>query len=90
MMIRLHARHNHMDQARGLFFEMLEWRYGYHILRYHLSFSHLHFSCVLIFTYYRNFLNLTKSNFPECSFISTLLFSLWLLYSIKNYYMEFQ
>lgn len=32
MMIRLHARHNHVDQARGLFFEMQEWRYGYQIL----------------------------------------------------------
>ncbi|KAJ8437045.1 hypothetical protein Cgig2_025892 [Carnegiea gigantea] len=26
MMIRLHARHNHVDQARGLFFEMQEWK----------------------------------------------------------------
>lgn len=26
MMIRLHARHNRTDQARGLFFEMQEWR----------------------------------------------------------------
>lgn len=26
MMIRLHARHNHIDQARGLFFEMQKWR----------------------------------------------------------------
>ncbi|XP_002529506.3 pentatricopeptide repeat-containing protein At2g41720 isoform X1 [Ricinus communis] len=26
MMIRLHARHNLTDQARGLFFEMQEWR----------------------------------------------------------------
>ncbi|KAG5555735.1 hypothetical protein RHGRI_006395 [Rhododendron griersonianum] len=26
MMIRLHARHNQTDQARGLFFEMQEWR----------------------------------------------------------------
>ncbi|GMP61748.1 hypothetical protein CsSME_00024089 [Camellia sinensis var. sinensis] len=26
MMIRLHARHNRIDQARGLFFEMQEWR----------------------------------------------------------------
>ncbi|WVZ62444.1 hypothetical protein U9M48_012196 [Paspalum notatum var. saurae] len=26
MMIRLHARHNQVDQARGLFFEMQEWR----------------------------------------------------------------
>ncbi|GFY96208.1 tetratricopeptide repeat (TPR)-like superfamily protein [Actinidia rufa] len=26
MMIRLHARHNRADQARGLFFEMQEWR----------------------------------------------------------------
>lgn len=28
MMIRLHARHNHVDQARGLFFEMQKWRYS--------------------------------------------------------------
>lgn len=28
MMIRLHARHNRIDQARGLFFEMQKWRYG--------------------------------------------------------------
>lgn len=28
MMIWLHARHNRMDQARGLFFEMQEWRYS--------------------------------------------------------------
>lgn len=27
MMIRLNARHNRTDQARGLFFEMQEWRY---------------------------------------------------------------
>lgn len=27
MMIRLHARHNRIDQARGLFFEMQKWRY---------------------------------------------------------------
>ncbi|KAL0453113.1 UNVERIFIED_CONTAM: Pentatricopeptide repeat-containing protein [Sesamum latifolium] len=26
MMIRLHARHNRIDQARGLFFEMQKWR----------------------------------------------------------------
>ncbi|KAJ0044041.1 hypothetical protein Pint_17868 [Pistacia integerrima] len=26
MMIRLHARHNRTDKARGLFFEMQEWR----------------------------------------------------------------
>ncbi|KAL2923578.1 hypothetical protein RDABS01_015069 [Bienertia sinuspersici] len=26
MMIRLHARHNHVDQARGLFFEMQKWK----------------------------------------------------------------
>jgi len=26
MMIRLHARHNRVDQARGLFFEMQEWK----------------------------------------------------------------
>ncbi|MED6169554.1 hypothetical protein PIB30_022338 [Stylosanthes scabra] len=26
MMIRLHARHNQIDQARGLFFEMQKWR----------------------------------------------------------------
>lgn len=26
MMIRLHARHNRVDQARGLFFEMQKWR----------------------------------------------------------------
>ncbi|KAG8100312.1 hypothetical protein GUJ93_ZPchr0013g36133 [Zizania palustris] len=26
MMIRLHARHNQVDQARGLFFEMQKWR----------------------------------------------------------------
>ncbi|KAK9922005.1 hypothetical protein M0R45_030491 [Rubus argutus] len=26
MLIRLHARHNLVDQARGLFFEMQEWR----------------------------------------------------------------
>ncbi|KAI3869685.1 hypothetical protein MKX03_011882 [Papaver bracteatum] len=26
MMIRLYGRHNHIDQARGLFFEMQEWR----------------------------------------------------------------
>ncbi|KAK2975136.1 hypothetical protein RJ640_010816, partial [Escallonia rubra] len=26
MMIRSHARHNHTDQARGLFFEMQKWR----------------------------------------------------------------
>ncbi|GKA64773.1 pentatricopeptide repeat-containing protein [Tanacetum coccineum] len=26
MMIRLHARHNQTDQARGLFFEMQKWR----------------------------------------------------------------
>ncbi|MQL79272.1 hypothetical protein Taro_011709 [Colocasia esculenta] len=26
MLIRLHARHNRTDQARGLFFEMQEWR----------------------------------------------------------------
>ncbi|KAF5187998.1 Pentatricopeptide repeat-containing protein [Thalictrum thalictroides] len=26
MMIRLHARHNRTDQARGLFFEMQQWR----------------------------------------------------------------
>ncbi|KAK0582912.1 hypothetical protein LWI29_031031 [Acer saccharum] len=26
MMIRLHARHNRTDEARGLFFEMQEWR----------------------------------------------------------------
>ncbi len=29
MMIRLHARHNQTDQARGLFFEMQEWRYTF-------------------------------------------------------------
>ena len=29
MMIRLHARHNRTDQARGLFFEMQEWRYAF-------------------------------------------------------------
>lgn len=28
MMIRLHARHNRTDQARGLFFEMQKCRYG--------------------------------------------------------------
>lgn len=27
MLIRLHARHNLVDQARGLFFEMQQWRY---------------------------------------------------------------
>lgn len=27
MMIRLHARHYQVDQARGLFFEMPKWRY---------------------------------------------------------------
>lgn len=26
MLIRLHARHNRIDQARGLFFEMQKWR----------------------------------------------------------------
>lgn len=31
MLIRLHARHNQTDQARGLFFEMQEWRYSYEI-----------------------------------------------------------
>jgi pentatricopeptide repeat protein len=41
MMIRLHARHNHMDQARGLFFEMQDWRYGYHILDSSIFVSHL-------------------------------------------------
>lgn len=30
MMIRLHARHNWTDQARGLFFEMQEWRYDFY------------------------------------------------------------
>lgn len=29
MMIRLHARHNRIDQARGLFFEMQKWMYAY-------------------------------------------------------------
>ncbi|XP_030928051.1 pentatricopeptide repeat-containing protein At2g41720-like [Quercus lobata] len=29
MMIRFHARHNRTDQARGLFFEMQEWRYAF-------------------------------------------------------------
>lgn len=29
MIIRLHARHNWTDQARGLFFEMQEWRYAF-------------------------------------------------------------
>ena len=28
MMIRLNARHNRVDQARGLFFEMQKWRYA--------------------------------------------------------------
>ncbi|OWM67253.1 hypothetical protein CDL15_Pgr000705 [Punica granatum] len=31
MMIRLHARHNRTDQARGLFFEMQKWRYKFTI-----------------------------------------------------------
>jgi len=37
MMIKLHARHNQVDQARGLFFEMQEWRYEC----YMLYFEHL-------------------------------------------------
>lgn len=38
MMIRLHARHNRIDQARGLFFEMQKWRYA--------CFFHVH--CIII------------------------------------------
>ena len=41
MMIRLHARHNRTDQARGLFFEMQEWRYAFFVLFLHL----MYFSC---------------------------------------------
>ncbi|KAF3794191.1 Pentatricopeptide repeat-containing protein [Nymphaea thermarum] len=41
MMIRLHARHNQTDQARGLFFEMQKWRHA-------LSLS----PCLLLFTVY--------------------------------------
>lgn len=38
MMIRLHARHNRVDQARGLFFEMQKWRYSYSFVTFYQFF----------------------------------------------------
>lgn len=37
MMIRLHARHNLVDKARGLFFEMQEWRYLFVVFVFEIS-----------------------------------------------------
>ncbi|RZB47843.1 Pentatricopeptide repeat-containing protein, partial [Glycine soja] len=49
MMIRLHARHNRTDQARGLFFEMQEWRCKPDVETYNALISaHVSFSLVML------------------------------------------